>query len=99
MVKKQGHGKAVDWYLLGVVFYEMLTGMPPYYADDKEILFQNIMTLPLEFPAGLHLSPLCKDLLSKLLDKNPLKRLGSRHGASEIKDHPYFREVDWDLVN
>lgn len=35
MIKKIGHGKAVDWYLLGVVFYEMLTGMPPYYADDK----------------------------------------------------------------
>jgi serine/threonine protein kinase len=35
MIKKVGHGKAVDWYLLGVVFYEMLTGMPPYYADEK----------------------------------------------------------------
>ena len=35
MIKKCGHGKAVDWYLLGVVFYEMLTGMPPYYADEK----------------------------------------------------------------
>lgn len=35
MIKKTGHGKAVDWYLLGVVFYEMLTGIPPYYADEK----------------------------------------------------------------
>ena len=35
MIKKNGHGKAVDWYLLGVLFYEMLTGLPPYYADDK----------------------------------------------------------------
>lgn len=35
MVKKVGHGKAVDWYLLGVLFYEMLTGLPPYYAEDK----------------------------------------------------------------
>ena len=43
MLKKTGHGKAVDWYLLGVLLYEMITGMPPYYADDKSQLFKNIV--------------------------------------------------------
>mmetsp|Transcript_26858 Transcript_26858/g.25909 ORF Transcript_26858/g.25909 Transcript_26858/m.25909 type:complete len:117 (+) Transcript_26858:1452-1802(+) len=96
MIKKTGHGKAVDWYLLGVVFYEMLTGMPPYYADEKEILFKNIMNNDLDLP--LELSPLCKDLLDKLLDKNPSKRLGSKHGAEEVKSHPFFDDVDWSDV-
>lgn len=42
MLKKKGHGKAVDWYLLGVLFYEMVVGVPPYYARSKEELFENI---------------------------------------------------------
>lgn len=42
MLKREGHGKAVDWYLLGVVMYELLVGVPPYYANDKEELFSNI---------------------------------------------------------
>jgi len=49
MIKKKGHGKTVDWYLMGVVLYEMLTGLPPYYADDKEVLFSNIVTNAFEF--------------------------------------------------
>ena len=50
MIKKTGHGKAVDWYLLGVVMFELITGMPPYYSDDKEILFKNIMNTHIEMP-------------------------------------------------
>lgn len=42
MLKRQGHGKSVDWYLLGVVMYELLVGLPPYYSDDREELFHNI---------------------------------------------------------
>ena len=44
MLKKNGHGKAVDWYLLGVIMFEMITGLPPYYADEKEQLFSNIIS-------------------------------------------------------
>ena len=53
MVKKVGHGKAVDWYLLGVMIYEMLTGIPPYYDNDWEVLFFNIVNQDLELPWNL----------------------------------------------
>ena len=44
MVKKVGHGKAVDWYLLGVLLYEFLVGIPPFYDNDRDILFYNIVS-------------------------------------------------------
>lgn len=93
MVRKIGHGKSVDWYLFGVLIYEMLTGIPPYYDNDWEVLFFNIVNQDLEFPS--HISKDCKDLLKKLLHKNPAKRMGSEKGASEIKNHAWFKNINW----
>ena len=50
VIGKTGHGKAVDCYLIGVVLYEMLTGLPPYYSDDKDTLLNNIKSEDLTFP-------------------------------------------------
>ena len=72
MVRKVGHCKTVDWYLLGVILYEMLTGMPPYYNDDKNQLFHNILTEDLNFDSEkLSLSSECKEILLLLLQKDP----------------------------
>lgn len=61
-----GHGKAVDWYLLGVVMYEMLVGMPPYYANDREELFNNIQKAALKIPSYISLEG--KNLLKAVDD-------------------------------
>ena len=67
MLKRAGHGKSVDWYLLGVVMYELVVGTPPYYAESKEQLFENIEKAPLKLP--LYLSSDLRGLL-KQVDTN-----------------------------
>jgi serine/threonine protein kinase len=96
ILKRKGHGKAVDWYLLGVLFYEMLVGVPPFYSNSKEQLFFNI-----EFKKPLipsRISPSAESLLRKLLKKVPEKRIGFKLGAEEIKNHEFFHDVDWEIV-
>ena len=97
MLKKQGHGKAVDWYLLGVLFYEMLVGITPFFTGRKEDIFYNIEYGELKIPNFI--SEKGSDLLTKLLERDPNKRLGGGlKDAQEIKEHPYFQDVDWDLI-
>ena len=97
VLKKQGHGKAVDWYLLGVLLYEMLTGVTPYYDKNKNNLFYNIEQGNLTIPNFV--SDNAKSLLKGLLQKDPKKRLGGGHrDAEEIKEHKFFEDVDWDKI-
>jgi serine/threonine protein kinase len=93
---KMGHGKAVDWWTLGALLYEMLTGFPPFYSDNREVLFERIKFQPLKYPP--HLSPNCRNLLENLFQKKPEKRLGFKGGATEIKSHPFFAMVNWDAI-
>jgi serine/threonine protein kinase len=71
MLKRCGHGKAVDWYLLGVVMFELLTGLPPYYANNREELFHNIEFSQLKFPSYISQEgrSLLKAVISKLYNK------------------------------
>ncbi|CAD8197720.1 unnamed protein product [Paramecium pentaurelia] len=97
MLKRQGHGKALDWYLLGVVMYELLTGLPPYYSNDKDVLFNNIQNQELQIPNKISVEG--KSLLKALLNRNPINRLGSGEGDYlEVKQHPYFQDINWDQV-
>ena len=66
MINRQGHGKAVDWYLFGVLIYELLFGLPPYYTSkSKEALFHNIKYGKLNFPKTI--SEEAKSLITKVI--------------------------------
>jgi len=94
MIKKDGHSKTIDWYLLGVVLYELLEGLPPFYSEEKDELMSNIIDKSLQLPH--HISRTAKDLLTRLLEKDPSKRLGSENGAEDIKNHKWFDKMNWD---
>ena len=96
MLNRTGHGKAVDWYLLGVVFFEMLVGLPPYFSNSQEQIFQNIDNAELIIPNFI--SKKGQNLIKNLLIKNPSERLGSKNDVEEIKNHPYFEDVDWNKI-
>ena len=96
MLNRSGHGKAVDWYLLGVVFFEMLVGLPPYFSSNQDQIFKNIDKAELIIPN--YISKKGQNLIRGLLVKNPSERLGSKNDIEDIKNHPYFNDIDWDKI-
>ncbi|KAE8985169.1 hypothetical protein PR003_g23533 [Phytophthora rubi] len=95
ILNRAGHGTAVDWWNLGMVLYEMLTGRPPWYTQDRQELFNRLRGAQLEFPQGL--TPEAMNLIEGLLMRDPAKRLGAID-VREITYHPFFADIDWNLL-
>ena len=95
VLRKQEYGRAVDWWCLGVVTYEMLYGLPPFYSRDVAQMYHDIMNKPLQMKE--HVSSRARQLLAGLLEKDKTRRLGSGPGdVEEIKAHAFFRSINWD---
>lgn len=88
----QGYTKTVDWWTLGVLLYEMLTGLPPFYDENVQEMYRKILEDPLRFPDDVDKD--ARHLLVALLTRDPTKRMGAS-GSAEIKAHPFFRDIDW----
>ena len=96
MLRKIGHGQSLDWYLLGVLLYEMLVGSTPYFSANKDQLFDNIINGKLKLPRNISMES--KSLIVGLLNRNPHKRLGAEPGeagAFEIMNHAFFSDINW----
>jgi serine/threonine protein kinase len=93
ILNKQGHGTAVDIWGVGMVLFEFLTGLPPWYSRDRAVLFKQLRSAPLQIPE--YISDEAASLLRGLLQRNPSKRVGSRQGIQEAKGHPFFDDLDW----
>ncbi|KAF9183195.1 AGC protein kinase Gad8 [Haplosporangium sp. Z 11] len=88
----QGYTKTVDWWTLGVLLYEMLTGLPPFYDENIHEMYRKILQDELRFPDEV--APEARSLLSALLTRDPNQRLGNS-GSSAIKQHPFFKPISF----
>ncbi|XWS28918.1 hypothetical protein CRYUN_Cryun25bG0113100 [Craigia yunnanensis] len=98
IISAAGHTSAVDWWALGILLFEMLYGYTPFRGKTRQKTFANVLQKDLKFPRSIQVSLHAKQLMYRLLHRDPKCRLGSREGASEIKQHPFFKGVNWALV-
>ena len=88
IIQSKGHNKAVDWWALGILIYEMLAAYPPFGDENNFVIYQKILSGKIEWPR--HMDKEAKDLIKKLLVKDRTKRLGSmKGGAEDVKNHKY----------
>ncbi|KAK7243971.1 hypothetical protein RIF29_38786 [Crotalaria pallida] len=102
LVSGNGHGNGVDWWAFGVFVYELLYGTTPFKGCNKESTLRNIASskgmrchVAEREEAGMGEA---RDLIEKLLVKDPMRRLGCVRGASEVKRHPFFDGIKWPLI-
>ncbi|KAJ0050609.1 hypothetical protein NL108_005011 [Boleophthalmus pectinirostris] len=98
VILRQGYGKPVDWWAMGIILYEFLVGCVPFFGDTPEELFGQVITDDIVWPNGDDALPAdAQSLISSLLQTNPLVRLGTG-GAIEVKEHSFFTGLDWNSL-
>lgn len=97
ILMRSGHGKAVDWWSLGALMYDMLTGMPPFCADNRKKTVDAILKDKLNIPG--YLTPDSRDLIRRLMKRQVSQRLGSGpNDGQAVRAHPFFKNVNWEDV-
>lgn len=95
MLDGTGHDKTLDWWALGILIYELLSGIPPFYNTDKKIMFNNIRHGKILWPNkkehGFSFSKEAMDLINQLLIRDKSKRLGAQGDSEQILSHRFFR--------
>ena len=95
IITGEGHNMMADWWSYGTLVYEMLFGIPPFFCENVEKMFELITKAELRFPKKFKISDEAKDFLGKLLTKNQKGRFGINGGFEEIKKHPFFKGIDF----
>uniref|UniRef100_A0A8C2Z612 non-specific serine/threonine protein kinase n=1 Tax=Cyclopterus lumpus TaxID=8103 RepID=A0A8C2Z612_CYCLU len=95
VILRQGYGKPVDWWAMGIILYEFLVGCVPFFGDTQNRLFGQVVNDDIIWPEGEDALPAdTQDLITRLLRQSPLERLGTG-GTTEVKMHMFFLGLDW----
>lgn len=99
VILRQGYGKPVDWWSMGIILYEFLIGCVPFFGETPEELFAHVINDEIEWPDedDWQMTDDAKDLITQLLHQNPIERLGTG-GSHEVKEHAFFSELDWNSL-
>ncbi len=98
IINGKGYNYISDWWSFGILCYELLFGIPPFYDKSIDKIFDLISSTQLSFPNHKYISNDTKDFIVKLLEKNPEKRLGYNQGYDVIISHPFFNRVNADKI-
>lgn len=96
IVTGAGHDKAVDWWSLGILLYELTVGIPPFYSQNVNEMYNKIQHGVLRFPPFL--TDQCKKIIVTFLNRDPKKRLGSNNDVEEVKAHSFFSDISWEKM-
>eukprot|EP01061_Rhynchopus_euleeides_P041550 TRINITY_DN7266_c0_g1_i1.p1 TRINITY_DN7266_c0_g1~~TRINITY_DN7266_c0_g1_i1.p1 ORF type:complete len:484 (+),score=189.07 TRINITY_DN7266_c0_g1_i1:101-1453(+) len=92
-----GHGKAVDWWSLGILLYEMITGLPPFYSENVNEMYELILRKPLNFAdeSAQIMSEPAKAICTRMLERDPDERMQE---IDDFKKHAFFSDMDWEAM-
>ena len=97
IILNRGHGKAVDWWALGIFIYELTAGFCPFTSDDTLIVYKNILRAPLKFPRDFDSD--AKSICKHLIERDLSKRYGNlKDKANDIKNHRFFRDINFQAL-
>ncbi|KAL7913535.1 kinase-like domain-containing protein [Trichoderma velutinum] len=97
VIHNKGHTTAVDWWALGILIYEFLTGYPPFWHQNPIEIYKQIVEKPVVFPQEPTISDEAQDIIKSFCTIDRSRRLGNiSGGADRVKAHPFFNGVNWD---